>query len=68
MCAKIAYGFWKKRSIARSVCSLSCGKSERKWHPHRYENVKTVQTIDNIATVAENVFKAPSTSIHRRSL
>ena len=36
MCAKIAYGFWKKRSTISSVCSLSCEKSERNWHPHRY--------------------------------
>ena len=33
MCAKIAYGFWKKRRTVSSVFSLSCEKSERNWHP-----------------------------------
>ena len=30
-----AYGFWKKRSIVSSVCSLYCEKSKRNWRPHR---------------------------------
>ena len=34
MCAKIAYGFWKKRSTVSFVCSLSCEKCERNWHSH----------------------------------
>ena len=29
-----AYGFWKKRSTISSVCSLSCEKCKRNWHPH----------------------------------
>ena len=27
--------FSKKRSTVSSVCSLSCDKSARNWHPHR---------------------------------
>ena len=30
MCAKIAYGIWKKRSTASSVCWLSCEKNWKK--------------------------------------
>ena len=51
-----------------SVCSLSCEKSERNWHPQpKREKLKIVRTIENIAAVAESVCEAPSTSIHRRS-
>ena len=35
MCMKISYGFCKKGSTVSCVCSLSCEKSERNWHPHR---------------------------------
>ena len=31
------------------------------------EKAKTVRTLENIADVAEYVYEAPSTSIHRRS-
>ena len=62
MCAKIAYGFWKKRSTVSSVCSLSCEKSERK-----REKPKTARTSENIAAVTESVCEEPSTLIHGRS-
>ena len=68
MCAKIAYGFWKKRSIVSSVCSLSCEKSERNEDDKlKREKPKTVRTPENIAAVAASVCEAPSTSIHRPS-
>ena len=70
MSAKIAYGFWKKRSTVSSLCTSSCEKSEKKTgiliEPKR-EKPKTLQTPQNIAAVAESVCEAPSISIHRRS-
>ena len=70
MCAKIAYGFWKKRSTVSAVCSLSCEKKVKEIgilidKPKR-ENPKTVHIPENIAAVAESECEAPSTSIHRR--
>ena len=66
MCAKIAYGFLKKRSTVSSVCSLSCKKIKETGilidKPKRVKP-KTVRTPDNIAAVAESVCEAP----HRRS-
>ena len=59
MCAKIAYGFWKKRK-RREETGILINKSMR-------EKPKTVRTPENIAAVAESVYEAPSTSIHRRS-
>ena len=68
MCAKIAYGFWKKRNIVSSVCSLSCEKSERNEDDKlKREKPKTVRTPENIAAVAASVCEASSTSILRRS-
>ena len=69
MFARIAYGFWKKKSTVSSVCSLSCDKSERNWHPHKpkREKPKTVRAPENIGAVTESVCEALSISIHRRS-
>ena len=60
MCAKIAYGFCKKRSTVSSVFSLSCEESERILidKPKR-QKPKAERTADNIAVVAESVRKAP---------
>ena len=70
MCAKIACGFWKKRSTISSVCSLLVKKVKETViivdKPKR-EKPKTVRTPENIAAVAESVCEAPSTSIHRCS-
>ena len=71
MCAKIAYGFWEKRSTVSSVCSLSCQKKVKETDilvdkPKR-EKPKTVCTPENIAAVTESVCETPSISIHRRS-
>ena len=52
MCAKIAYGFWKKRSTISSVCSLSCEKKAWK--------ANIVRIHGNIAAVAESVPEALS--------
>ena len=69
MCAKIAYGFWKKRSTVISICSLSWEKVKDTGilidKPTRVK-LKTVLTLENIAAVAESMLKTPSTSIHRR--
>ena len=70
LCAKIAHGFWKKRSTVISVCSLSCEKSEKTGiliDKPKSEKPKTVCKPENTAAVAESVCEAPSTSIHRRS-
>ena len=70
MCAKIAYGFWKKGSTVSSVRSLSCRKVKETGilmdKPKR-EKPKTVRKPENIAAVAESVCEATSTSIQRRS-
>ena len=63
----IEYGFWNKGSAVSSICSLSCEKSERNWHPHRQTKAKTLRAPENIAAVAESVCEAASTSIHRRA-
>ena len=70
MCPIITYRFWKKRSTVNFVCSLSCKKVKETGilidKPNR-EKTKTVRTPENITAVAESVWEAPSTSIHRCS-
>ena len=71
MCAKIAYGFWKKRSTVSSVCSSSCGKKVKETgiliDKPKCEKPKTVRTPENTAAVTESVREAPSAAIHRHS-
>ena len=57
MCAKIAYGFWKKKVKETGILMEK---------PKR-EKPKTVLTTKNIAAVAKSVREVPSISIHRRS-
>ena len=68
MCAKILFGFWKKRSTVSSVYSLTCGKSKRKkpkaWKKPKHENPKNRRTLENIAAVAEIVREVSSTAMH----
>ena len=69
MYAKIAYGFWKKRSTVSSFVifvkkvresGILTDKSKR-------EKPKQVHTPENITAVTESVCESPSTSIHCRS-
>ena len=69
MCVKIAYEFWKKRSIVSYVCYLVKKMKEIGIlidKPKR-EKPKTLLPSENNAAVAESVCEAPSTSIYRRS-
>ena len=63
MCAKIAYGFWKKRSTVSSVCPLSCERTEETG----ILIDKPKRTLEYIATMTETVREASSTSIDCRS-
>ena len=63
-CVKIAKEFWKGLGF------FLVQRNEINWHPidkPKRENPKTVRSPENIAAVAENVYKAPSMSIHHRS-
>ena len=69
MCAKIAYGFWKKRSTDSSICSLSCEKKRKKLAASSInQSVKSQKQCVNprILLLWQNVCEEPSTSIHRR--
>ena len=63
MCAKIAYGFWKKNSDVSSVCSLSCEEKVKETgiliDKSKRDKPKTVRTPENIAAVAESVCEGP---------
>ena len=63
----ILYEFWKNRSTASIVCSISCEKTGILSDKPKREKPKTVRTPDNIAAVAEKVREAPSTTLQRRS-
>ena len=63
MCAKIAYGFWKKRS---TICWLFVQKVKETdilIDKTKHEKPRTVRTPENIAAVAESVREAQSALI-----